>query len=62
MKIHFTNHALQRVKQRNISLIDIIDAIKNPDIISKKYLDGEFFVCFKKIKQEKYLLLVYSKK
>ena len=37
MEIVFTNHAEERLKVRRFTKYEIIEAIKNPDNISKKH-------------------------
>ena len=35
MSIKFTKHALQRIKNRKISKVEVLDTIKNPDILKE---------------------------
>ncbi len=37
MKIFFTSHAEERVKTRKISKDNVLDALRFPTIVSKKY-------------------------
>ena len=37
MRIFFTHHAEERLKQRGIARQEVIDAVKHPDFIIKKY-------------------------
>jgi hypothetical protein len=37
MPVMFSDHALIQIKQRNITKSDILDAVKNPDSISKSF-------------------------
>lgn len=57
MSIIFTNHALQRCKERNIKIDEITDCISNPDSISQNLE----ITCYKKLWKNKYILLVYAK-
>jgi len=58
MSIKFTKHALQRIKKRNISKDEIIDTIKNPDLL-KKELYGNF-VAQKIIKKQLLRVFYFS--
>lgn len=57
MRIILTNHARLRAKERDISFLEIVDAMLNPDVVDEQ---GNNISCFKKKKEEK-LLLVYTK-
>jgi len=37
MRILFTHHAQERLKQRGIAKEEVIDAVKHPDFIIRKY-------------------------
>ena len=41
MKILFTHHAEERLKQRGIAKEEAIDAIEHPDLVIRKY--GKYF-------------------
>ncbi len=41
MRMLFTHHAQERLKQRGITRDEVFDAINHPDIAIKKY--GKFF-------------------
>jgi len=58
MSIKFTKHALQRIKKRNISKDEILDTIKNHELL-KKDLYGNF-VAQKIIKKQLLRVFYFS--
>ena len=58
MPIKFTKHALQRIKKRNISKDEILDAIKNPDFLTEDLYGN--IIAQKIIDKQQLLRVFYS--
>ncbi len=57
MRIRYTLHALERIKQREIEREQIIECLQEPDKVMEK---NNIFQCVKKI-NKKLLIVVYKK-
>jgi len=54
MKIYFTSHALQRMKERNIKKQEVYDSLKYPDKIAHK----ENTIVVMKLRKNNHLLII----
>ncbi len=58
MRIRYTLHALERIKQRGIEREAVEECLRNPDKVISL---NNVFQCVKKVEKDKVLIVVYRK-